>query len=240
LNPGKRAVATIKANSQWGYLAMNNNKVSYKIINDAGEWFKLLENDQYKIHDVKFFNEDTIQVFYSHNKDQFEGGVKTNVAVAAFVTAQARLHLYKELEKIDKRVLYCDTDSIIYVSRPEEYEPVLGNYLGQFTNEIDDGYIDEFVSAGPKNYAYKLSTGKTHCTIKGFTQNHLTSLKLNYDTIKDIVCENQEKKIVVDQLKFTKNKKDWKIKTNIEKKNYGFVYDKRALFEDLTTLPFGY
>ena len=38
-NPGKRAVAKIKANSQWGYLAMNNNKVSYKIINDAGEWF---------------------------------------------------------------------------------------------------------------------------------------------------------------------------------------------------------
>ena len=42
---------------------MNNNKVSYKIINDAGEWFKLLENDQYKIHELKFFNQDTIQVF---------------------------------------------------------------------------------------------------------------------------------------------------------------------------------
>ena len=239
-NPGKRAVAKIKANSQWGYLAMNNNKVSYKIINDAGEWFKLLENDQYKIHDVKFFNEDTLQVFYSHNKDQFEGGVKTNVAVAAFVTAQGRLHLYKELEKLDKRVLYCDTDSIIYISRPGEYEPELGNYLGQFTNEIDEGYIEEFVSAGPKNYAYKLNNGKTHCTIKGFTQNHLASLKLTYEAIKDIVCENQDKKIVVDQLKFVKNKKQWTIKTNIEKKNYGFVYDKRVLFEDLTTLPFGY
>ena len=240
LNHGKRAVAKIKANSQWGYLAMNNNKVSYKIINDAGEWFKLLENDQYKIHDVKFFNQDTIQVFYSHNKDQFEGGIKTNVAVAAFVTSQARLHLYKELEKINTRVLYCDTDSIIYISRPGEYEPKLGNYLGQFTNEIDEGYIEEFVSAGPKNYAYKLNNGKTHCTIKGFTQNHLTSLKLTYDSIKSIVCENQSSKIQVDQLKFTKNKKDWKIRTNIEKKNYGFVYDKRALFENLTTLPFGY
>ena len=54
------------------------------------------------------------------------------------------------------------------------------------------------------------------------------------------MCENQNKKIPVDQLKFVKNKKQWTIKTNIEKKNYGFVYDKRALFEDLTTLPFGY
>ena len=68
-------------------------------------------------------------------KDQFEGGVKTNVAVAAFVTVQARLDLYKELEKIDRRLLYFDTDSIIYVSRPQENEPVLGNYFGQFTNE---------------------------------------------------------------------------------------------------------
>ena len=136
--------------------------------------------------------------------------------------------------------MYCDTDSIIFISRPGEYEPKLGNYLGQFTNEIDDGFIEEFVSAGPKNYAYKLNNGKTHCTIKGFTQNHLTSLKLTYDSIKSIVCENQSSKIQVDQLKFTKNKKDWKIRTNIEKKNYGFVYDKRALFENLTTLPFGY
>ena len=69
---------------------MNNNIVSHKIKNDAGEWFKLLVNDQYIIHDVKFFNQDTIQVLYSHNKDQFEGGIKTNLAVAAFVKAEGR------------------------------------------------------------------------------------------------------------------------------------------------------
>jgi len=113
--------------------------------------------------------------------------------------------------------------------------------MGQFTNEIkDELHIEEFVSAGPKNYAYKLNNGKTHCTIKGFTQNHLTSLQLTYDAIKAIVCENQDKKITVDQLKFVKNKQEWSIKTKIEKKNYGFVYDKRVLFEDLTTQPFGF
>ena len=80
-NPGKTAVLKIKANSYWGYLAMINNKVSLKIINDAWERFRLLENDRYKIHYVKFCNEETIQVFYSHNKDQFEGGINTNVAL---------------------------------------------------------------------------------------------------------------------------------------------------------------
>ena len=47
------------------------------------------------------------------------------------------------------------------------------------------------------------------------------------------------KKIIVDQLKFAKNKKQQTIKTNIRNNNHGFVYEK-LLFEDLTTLPFGY
>ena len=177
-NPGKRAVAKIKANSQWGYLAMNNNKVKYKIISDANEWYQLLENEQYKIHNVQFFdeNDEYIQVFYSNNAEYFDSGVKTNVVIAAFVTCQARLHLYSELKKLDRRVLYFDTDSIIFISRPGDYEPILGNYLGQFTNEISEGkYIQEFVSAGPKNYAYKYDNGIKHCTIKGFTQNYLTN-----------------------------------------------------------------
>ena len=126
--------------------------------------------------------------------------------VASFVTAQARLHLYSELKKLDRRVLYFDTDSIFYVSQPFDYEPNLGKYLGQFTNELDKGlHITEFISAGPKNDAYKLCNGETHCTIKGFTQNHLTSLKITFASIKQIVCEDQNEKIMIDQLKFVKN-----------------------------------
>ena len=222
---------------------MNSNKVSYKVINNAYEWYQLLENQQYVIHDVQFFGEDckNLQVWISENKEYFEGSLKTNVVLAAFVTCQARLHLFSELNKLKERVLYFDTDSIIYVSKAGEYDPKLGCYLGDFTNEITEGnFITEFVSAGPKNYAYKYDNGIMHCTIKGFTQNYLTSLKITFDSIKHIVCEDQKKKITAKQLKFVKNKKDLTIKTKIEDKNYGFVYDKRVLFEDLTTLPFGY
>jgi len=153
------------------------------------------------------------------------------------------LHLYSELEKLQERVIYFDTDSIMFTYIPGQYKPFLGNYLGQFTDEIDKNegnYIVEFVSAGPKNYAYKLDTGITHCTIKGFTLNYLTSLKINFDTIKDIVCNNQKLKIQSEQSKFIRNKKDWTIKTECENKQYGFVYDKRALFTDLTTLTYVY
>jgi hypothetical protein len=67
------------------------------------------------------------------------------------------MRLYEELFKIDERVLYFDTDSIIFISNENHYEPELADYWGKFTNEIKgDNFIEEFVSAGPKNYGYNL------------------------------------------------------------------------------------
>ena len=54
---------------------------------------------------------------------------KTNVVVAAFTTAYARLQLYDELDMLGERVLYYDTDSVIYLTQPGQPEPPLGNYL---------------------------------------------------------------------------------------------------------------
>ena len=51
-------------------------------------------------------------------RDEFEiEGLNTNVVVAAFVTAHARLHLYNDLQKLDRRVLYFDTDSVIFTQK---------------------------------------------------------------------------------------------------------------------------
>jgi len=58
-NKGKRAVAKLKANSHWGYYAMNTNKVQYKVITSPSEWQNMLSNKQYIIHDVKFVKYDT-------------------------------------------------------------------------------------------------------------------------------------------------------------------------------------
>ncbi len=117
------------------------------------------------------------------------------------------MRLYKELFKIDERVLYFDSDSIIFISKENHYEPELSDYLGKFTNEIkDDNYIEEFVSAGPKNYGYKLNNGQTSCKIKGFSVNFIASESLNFQSMKQ----------------------------------YRQVYDKRILFENFETLPFGF
>ena len=154
-------------NSFWGRFGMNTNKTQYKIIPDLTDWFDMISDDQYKINNVDLSHENYIQVFYTSNNSMHEGSNQTSVPLAAFVTCQARLKLYNELKKIDKRVLYFDTDSIIYLSREGEYDPPLGDYLGEFNDEIKKkgaSHIVEFVSAGPKNYAYLLNNN----TVKGF------------------------------------------------------------------------
>lgn len=203
----------------------------------------MLSNDRYIIHDFNTESEDFIQVQYSENKELHFGGLTTNVVIASFVTCQARLQLFYEINKLNRRVLYFDTDSIFFISKPGEYEPELGNYLGDFTSEIDPNegnYIDEFVSAGPKNYAYKLDTGVTECTVKGITFNYLTCLKINFDSIKNIVCTYRQHCLQVPQLLFKRDRRHWNVQTIEQFKQYRFVYDKRMILPDFSTLPFGY
>lgn len=81
-----------------------------------------------------------------------------NIFVAAFTTCHARLRLYQALDHLEERVLYFDTNSVIYVQHPDDQplHPPRGAYLGDFKDELDAGdHIIEFCSGGPKNYGYK-------------------------------------------------------------------------------------
>ena len=133
-------------------------------------------------------------MFYTEEQQLHIGSNDNNLVLGAFVTCYNSLKLLEEMQKIGDRVLYYDTDSIIFVSKNNEYEPELGDYLGEFSNEIkgpNGNHIVEFVSSGPKNYAYKSDNGRTFCKIKGFAVNFAASEKLNFDSMKDIVVQKK-------------------------------------------------
>ena len=113
-------------------------------------------------------------------------------------------------------------------------------HLGEFGDELDGKYIKEFVAAGAKNYAKHLSDDTTECIVKGFQLSFLASLSVNFETIKNIVKHDNSKVLRVDQLKIRRNNKEWMLHTSIAEKEYGMVYDKRILYDDLTTRPYGY
>jgi hypothetical protein len=139
-------------------------------------------------------------LLYQENKEMHWDSNQTNVTIAPFVTAPARLKLYGEMKLQGDRVMYVDTDSIFFKRFAGKYSPKLGDYLGAFTNEIDPSegsHFVEFVSAGPKNYSYKLDTGITHSKVKGFFLSNAASRRIDFDKIKNIVCNMREERVSV-------------------------------------------
>ena len=162
-NAGLRNVMKLMLNSFWGRFALRSNNSKVKMITSISEWVDLMTNDQYVIEEEDFTNDGQVIVYYKL-KEEFDNGLSNvSVVIAAFVTCYARLKLLSEIEQLDVRILYFDTDSMIFIHKEGEYNPKLGDYLGELTDEIsekDGNFITEFVSAGPKNYAYTLDTGK--------------------------------------------------------------------------------
>jgi hypothetical protein len=109
-------------------------------------------------------------------------------------TAWARIRLYRELEKVGRRVLYADTDSVIYRESPNASENLtVGSFLGEMTSELDeDDNIVEFVSGGPKNYGYITKKGKMAVKIRGFTLNCTNAEAFSFEKIKNVILNGVE------------------------------------------------
>lgn len=80
---------------------------------------------------VRIVNEKMVSLNYDTQDEYVQVLGNTNTVIAAYTTAQARLKLYSYIEKLQERVLYFDTDSIIYINRENDtYQPETGNFLG--------------------------------------------------------------------------------------------------------------
>lgn len=152
------------------------------------------------------------------------------------------------MEKLEDRVLYYDTDSVIYKTKAGQEKLPLGDYLGQFTDETDGDPIVEFCSGGAKNYGYLTRGGKVECKVRGFSLNYETKQKLNYDTMKanilkelDEPLEQARKTTITIPDYFERNQVTKKIKLTERKKKYQLVFDKRVI-DPVTrsSTPYGY
>lgn len=246
-NPGLRSLAKLILNSFWGKFGQGENQAKTKIVRDPDELFGMYADPRIYINAILPIDEHTLVVNYEFSEEAYESLNTVNVVIAAYVTAQARLKLYSYLEQIGDRVLYYDTDSVIYVSRPGEFDVPTGEFVGDMTDELDaygsGSYIEEFVSGGPKNYAYKListkyNEEKTVCKVKGISLNHATSQLINFKCIKDMILETSEPVNI-----FSKNirrTKEYEVVTKIETKIYKPNSTKRKFSDDHSSVPYGY
>ena len=171
-NPGRKQTANLMLNSFWGKFGENLDKPSSAAITTTAALFQMVTDTLHPVQTICICDDDLLEIKYSdHKSNQLDNG-KKNIFVAAFTTCLARLKLYESLEAMGERVLYFDTDSVIYRWTPGQTEIPLGDDLGDMTNELEgQGHIVEFVSGGPKNYGYLTSQEKCCCKVRGFTLN---------------------------------------------------------------------
>ena len=228
-----------------GKFAQRSNLGKTERVTEFKDLYAYLDSDQYEVRDVQLVNDDMVEIQYIGKEGFVEENDKVNIVIAAFTTAYARLKLYDLLDLLQERVLYYDTDSVVYIHQPGKPDPPLGDYLGELTDELKGDYITTFISGGPKNYGYITNTGEGILKIRGITLTYDASKTINVDVMRDLVdlyvdSHTQHKVTINIPYKITRDKKEKNIVTKRTKKDYRIVYNKRIVKENYETVPYGY
>ena len=253
-NPGKRSIAKLMLNSFWGKLAQGNNLPQTTFLRSYADLWGLLNDETKEVMGVHEVSDTTIltQSRFKEECIEMSNPGKTNIAVASFVTAYARLELFRLIERIESvregRVLYFDTDSVVFIEQDGDPEIKCGDYLGELTDEIPEGHIcDTFVSLGPKNYGYDIVNVETRqrrgiLKVKGIK---LTSSALDLISVQQMTSmaeayiAGQQEILMIPQSNIVSNKFTHIVKTKTFKKIYRAVSEKRRVLGNFTR-PYGY
>ena len=248
-NPGLRTLAKLMLNSMWGKFGQRLNKTRVKEFDDPQTFHQFLNTDTIDVRQVSIINDQMVEVQYQYEKEDIPVSPNLNIFVACFTTCHARLKLYAALEQLQERVLYYDTDSVIFLQDEGQPNPALGDYLGDFTSELDpDDYITEFVSAGPKNYGYTTNQGHIECKVRGFRLNSEGKTQLNYDVMRQNVKDEIERPLlkprqtqVINSHHIVRDPNTYELFTFPQQKQYKLVYNKRVIDpHTFKTYPYGY
>ena len=251
-NAGLRAIAKLCLNSLWGKFGQRLNMPKNEIISDKNSFNKIMFSDKFTGQAWNMIDDERMEIRYKSKDEFIDDDYNTNIAVASFTTSHARLRLYWALERLNKQVLYHDTDSVVYVydkNNPKHFRITNGDLLGEWTDELDGvDMCGTFLGAGPKNYSYETTDGELHTKIKGFTLDYDATRegKLTHKNMEVMIDnrDNKELKVPVKYNMICRNKKTKILTTKPQTKNYGFCYTKREILEEvdgvLDTIPFGY
>ena len=146
---------------------------------DPIAYTRLLFDPAVVVQSVRDLNGKMMLVSYKSRNEYLEPLPFSNVVIGAYTTAQARMRLYSFMEQLrPEQIAYMDTgnehnglsldkliyclDSLFYIRRNGDDNYIkTSEYLGEMDDELvgeygSESYITEFVSAGPKNYAFKV------------------------------------------------------------------------------------
>lgn len=218
-NPSLRSVSKLMLNTLWGKFGTRRILPHATFCSDISNMRNLFDNQMIEVTNIVEIHKNmVIAISKEKSVQSLDMNNHANIYIASATTAYARIELYNYLSKVNDRALYCDTDSLIYISKPCNDLPT-GDFLGQLKNELrPHEHITQFVSGGPKNYAYVTNQGVVVVKIKGFslTATNLTAFK--FDNIVAIVAKHaqpQQEFVTYDSKNVKKQKRlDCRDRTN--------------------------
>jgi len=163
-NAAKRGLAKLCLNSMWGKLMERNDRTKTKIITEPRQLYIFLATPDIEVTNLVFASDDVVWLSWKHEAEEDVPNLRhTNEVIGAYVTAGARILLYRYLDRLQEKAIYCDTDSVISIQPKDEPSLIeTGEKSGDMASELrPSDFISEFVSGGTKNYAYRVMTGGT-------------------------------------------------------------------------------
>ena len=92
---------------------------SIEFFNEPKKFYDVVLDETNEVTQVRIMSDDVLMVRYKGARDFVESHANTSIVIAAFVTSQARLHLYSYIDCIGAGTLYC---TLLYFG-PEGEKP---------------------------------------------------------------------------------------------------------------------
>lgn len=189
-NKVKRALAKLRLNTLWGKFAQRNQVKKYVTIHSYREFCEIWYNPAIQRDKLTFreIGPDSYRVEYTLTDGNIRPNARANIFIASKVTEWARCILHRKILAVGpERILYCDTDSVIFVWEGNGLE-LTGIGLGKWTDELDGGTIDVFFALAPKFYI-TLINEEHHVRAKGVILTNENRNKLNPRDIQKLMWD---------------------------------------------------
>ncbi|KAK3925572.1 putative DNA polymerase [Frankliniella fusca] len=245
-----RSLSKLLLNSFWGKFGEKTQRPKTELIYDYGELMDLVSDPVKVVTALLPIGDNCLQVTWMPVEDADVTLPTSSLLHAAFTTCFGRLQLYKYLDIVQQRAIYCDTDSVAYLSRPGEEELPLGSHLGDLTDQIqqdygENSYITEFIAGGPKNYSFKVAVNgdpnniQVCIKVRGVSINSSCDDIVTFENLKEMV-KGQREKVMVPIPKQIARLPPWRIVTREASKTWQALNRKRRRVDLGNTVPYGF
>ena len=241
-NPALRYIAKSFLCGLWGKFCQRLDKTQTRYIKTMTQYVQSVNDVRKTITGFHVINEDVCILETKDSQDFPPESTFENPVIGCYTTSHGRNLLMKVLDKTGNRILYMDTDSVIFVERDGENTVQEGHLLGDLTNELEPGvYITEFFSSAPKSYGYICNDGSSVIKLKGITRNYINSKTIDVDTMKKVIFGEIDSVILPKYTQICRNKYQAVVYNREQTKKYQKVFTKRAIVKGTyQTLPYGY